>query len=125
MLDSEQIKNIKRAEKIIFTTSDKFNQPRSIYVIPSKIESDKIVLSNIQMHKSFSNIQQNSKCFLNVLIPELDDLQYKIEGEAQIFKSGKLFEEIKRFEESNNLPPELEVHAIIVINIKLIEQSNG
>lgn len=125
MFNNKQIRNIKKAEKIIFTTSDKNNQPRSIWVIPSKIEPDSIVLSNIQMDKSFSNIQQNPKCFLNVLIPDLDDLQYKIEGVAQIFKSGKLFDEIKQFEEQNNLPPELKVHAIIVIKIKSIEQSNG
>lgn len=125
MLNNKQIKNIEKAEKIIFTTSDKNNQPRSIWVIPSKFEPDKIVLSNIQMNKTFFNILQNPKCFLNALIPELDDLQYKIEGIAQIFNSGKLFNEIKQFEESNNLPPELQVHAIIVIKITSIEESNG
>lgn len=33
-----QIENIKSAEKIIFSTSDKNNQPRSIWVVHSRIE---------------------------------------------------------------------------------------
>ena len=125
MLNNKQIKNIKKAEKLVFTTSDKNNQPRSVWVVPSKVEADRIILSNIQMHKTFFNIQQNSKCFLNVLIPESDDLQYKIEGVAKIYNSGVLFEKIKKFEESNNLPPELKVHAIIEIELKSVEESNG
>ena len=79
MLNEEQIKNIKFAEKVIFTTSDKNNQPRSIWVIPSRVESNQIVISNIQMSKTFNNLQSNNKAFINVLIPEQDDLQYKIE----------------------------------------------
>ena len=43
MLNEEQIKNIKFAEKVIFTTSDKNNQPRSIWVIPSRVESNQII----------------------------------------------------------------------------------
>ena len=125
MLNFEQIENIKKAEKVIFSTSDKSLQPRSVWVIPSRIESDKIILSNIQMGKSFENVRQNPKCFINVLIPELDDLQYKIEGAALVFEEGELFEEIKNYEESENLPPELKVNAIIVINIKNVEESNG
>ncbi len=38
MLTEIQIENIKSAEKIIFSTSDKNNQPRSIWVVPSRIE---------------------------------------------------------------------------------------
>ena len=125
MLSIEQIENIKKAEKVIFSTSDKTMQPRSVWVIPSRIESDKIILSNIQMGKSFENIMQNPKCFINVLIPGLDDLQYKIEGVASVFSEGALFEEIKNYEESENLPPELKVNGIIVIDVKNIEESNG
>ena len=49
------------------------------------------------MNKSFENISQNPKCFINVLIPEQDDLQYKIEGTAVVHNSGSLFEEIKNY----------------------------
>lgn len=125
MLTNMQIENIKSAEKIIFTTADKNFQPRSIWVIPSRIQSDKIILSNIQMNRSFENVKQNPKCFINVLLPEQEDLQYKIEGIAKVFDCGELYEEIKTYEESENLPPELKVNAIIVIDIKNIEESNG
>ena len=124
MLTLKQIENIKNAEKIIFTTSNN-NQPRSIWVVPSRIESDKIILSNIQMNKSLINIKYNPKCFINVLLPDLDDLQYKIEGVGTILDSGELFEDIKNFEESENLPPELKVHSIIIIKITSFEETNG
>ena len=125
MLNEEQIKNIKFAEKVIFTTSDKNNQPRSIWVIPSRVESNQIIISNIQMSKTFNNLQSNNKAFINVLIPEQDDLQYKIECVTEINTSGNLFNEIKNFEESENLPPELKVTAIIICKIKNCEESIG
>lgn len=125
MLNELQIKNIQNAEKVIFTTSSSSNQPRSIWVVPSKIEKNRIVISNIQMGKSFENIKENPKCFINVLIPKQDDLQYKIEGIAKIYYKGRLFEDIKKYEETENLPPELKVNAIIVIELTSFEQSNG
>lgn len=125
MLNELQIKNIQNAEKVIFTTSSSSNQPRSIWVVPSKIEKNRIVISNIQMGKSFENIKENPKCFINVLIPEHDDLQYKVEGIAKIYYKGRLFEDIKKYEETENLPPELKVNAIIVIELTSFEQSNG
>ncbi len=125
MLSDLQIKNIKNAGQIIFSTSNLNNQPRSIWVVPSKIEKNRIILSNIQMNKSFKNIEENPKCFLNVLMPEQNDLQYKIEGVAKLYQDGKLFEKIKKLEETENLPPELKVCAIIVIKLTSFEQSNG
>ncbi len=77
------------------------------------------------MEKSFDNIVANPRCFINVLLSEKDDLQYKIEGVAEVFDSGDLFEEIKSYEESENLPEGLKVNAIILINIKSLEISNG
>lgn len=120
-----QIDNIKNAEKIIFSTSNKSGQPRSIWVIPSKVEKNRIILSNIQMNKTFENVKQNPKCFINVLIEEQDDLQYKIEGVAEILNEGELFTEVKTYEETENLPPELKVNAIIIFHILNIEESNG
>ncbi len=52
-------------------------------------------------------------------------MQIKIDGMANIYNSGKLYEDIKEYEETNNLPPELKVNSIIVINIEDIEISNG
>ena len=125
MLNNKQIENIRLAEKVIFSTADKDNQPRSVWVIPSRIERDRIILSNIQMQKSFENVKQNPKCFINVFVPDNDDLQYKIEGLATINESGELFKEIKEYEVTENLPPKLKVNSIIIIDIKSFEETNG
>lgn len=124
MLTKNQIEKIKNNEKVIFTTSSKTGQPRSIYVVPSRIEEKCIILSSIQMKKSFENVKENSKCFINVYFED-EDLQYKIEGTAEIFDTGELFEEIKEFEERENLPADLKVNAIIVIDITTFEESIG
>lgn len=124
-LTSEQIGKIKKAEKLVFTTASKNGKPRSIYVMPSRVEEDKIILSNIQMEKSINNVMENNNCFLNVYLAEEDDLQIKIDGEAEVEESGKLFEEIKEYEESENLPPELKVNSIIIVNIVGVEETNG
>ena len=125
MLKQNQIDNIIKEQKVVFTTVSGSGQPRSIWVMPSRVLEDKIILSNIQMEKSIQNIKQNNKCFINVYMADKDDLQYKIEGEADIYESGTLFEEIKKYEETENLPPELKVNSIIVVNIKSFEESNG
>lgn len=93
-------------------------------VIPSRITCDTIILSNIQMNKSIKNVKTNSKVFIN-MYDEDKDLQYKIEGVATLYEEGKLFEEIKKYEETENLPPELKVNSIIVVKIIKIEESVG
>jgi len=122
MINENQISKIKKQEKVIFVTSSKLHQPRAIYVVPSRITKEQIIISNIQMQKSIKNIKENNKCFINSYIPE-EDLQIKIEGEAEVFESGNLFEEIKAYEETENLPPELKVNSIILINIKSVEET--
>lgn len=131
MLNKQQIKNIEENKIVVFATLGGKNndQPRAVIVQPSRIEKDRIILSSIQMEKTIENVKKNKKCFIDVYMPEKDDLQYKLEGEAEVFSSGKLFEEIKHFEESENLPSEspdgLKVHEIIVFHIKSFEQTNG
>ena len=44
---------------------------------------------------------------------------------CEVFNSGELFDEIKDYEETNNLPEELKVKQIIIANIKDIEISEG
>lgn len=124
-LNNKQMKNIKELSKVSFTTASKNGQPRTIFVMPSKVLKNKIIISNIQMNKSIKNIKENPKCFINVYFPEKDDLQYKIEGTATVEDSGKLFKEIKTFEESENLPPELKVNSIIIVKIINVEESVG
>lgn len=124
-LTDEQIKLIEKQGWVILSTSNKDGQPHCIIVQPSKIESDKIILSNIQMKTSINNLEKNNKCCINIFLQENDDMQIKIDGISAIYNSGKLYEDIKEYEETNNLPPELKVNSIIVVNIENIEVSNG
>lgn len=124
-LTDKQIELVKEQEWVILSTANKDGKPHSIIVLPSRIESDKIILSNIQMKTSIDNLKENNKCFINIFLKENDDMQIKIDGIAKIYDSGKLYEYIKEYEETNNLPPELKVNSIIVIDFENIEISNG
>ncbi len=124
-LTDKQIELVKEQEWVILSTTNKDGKPHSIIVQPSRIESDKIILSNIQMKTSIDNLKENNKCFINIFLKENDDMQIKIDGIAKLYNSGKLYEDIKEYEETNNLPPELKVNSIIVIDFENIEISNG
>lgn len=123
-LTIQEIEEIKNNEWVILSTS-KDNIPRAIVVMPSRVESERIILSNIQMYKSIGNITNNSNCFINVYIKDLNDKQIKIDCNAEIQSDGELFEEIKEYEETNNLPKDLKVNSIIVANINNVEVSEG
>ena len=120
-LSAEQIDLILENEVIIFATSNINNQPRAIIVQPSRVENNRFILSNVQMEKSIENIKNNSKCFVNAYLKNDSDKQIKITGIANVYESGDLFDEIKEFEETNNLPDTLKVHSIIVIDYTDIE----
>ena len=124
-LTDKQIELAKEQEWVILSTTNKDGKPHSIIVQQSRIESDKIILSNIQMKTSIDNLKENNKCFINIFLKENDDMQIKIDGIAKLYDSGKLYENIKEYEETNNLPPKLKVNSIIVIDFKNIEISNG
>ena len=127
MLNQIQLENIKLAKNIIIATADFSNKPRAIIVQPSRVEKDKIIICNIQMNKTFENLKANKNCFVNIYLPDQEDLQYKIEGEAEIINSGELYNEIKNFEENENglLDYGLTVKDVIVIKINNVEESNG
>jgi len=123
-LSMNEIEEIKNNEWVILSTSTN-NEPRAIVVMPSRVESDRMILSNIQMSKTIDNLKQNSNCFINIYIKENNDKQYKIKSKCEIFEDGELFNEIKFYEEENNLPEELKVHSIIVAKYCNIEISEG
>lgn len=124
-LTINEIEDIKNNEWVIFSTVNENSEPRAIVVIPSKIEKDKIILSNIQMKKSINNIKINSNCFINAYIKEQNDKQIKIIGTGKVLENGELFNSIKQYEETNNLPEDLKVNSIIVVEINDIEISEG
>lgn len=110
---------------VILSTVNKERQPHCIIVQPSRIEEDRIILSNIQMKTSIENLEENNKCCINIYSQENDDMQIKIHGNAIISNSGELYNDIKEYEETNNLQPELKVNSIVVVNIQSIEVSIG
>lgn len=119
-LSIEEIEEIKNNEWVIFSTT-KNNKPHSVVVMPSRVESDKIILSSIQMIKSMENLKVNSNGFIGVYLKDKDDKQYKIDCICEVFDDGELFNEIKSYEEANNLPEELKVNSIIVCKFENIE----
>lgn len=127
MLTENQIQNIVEAKTAVLATADKNGKPRCVVLMPSRVEKDRIIVCNIQMNQTFENLKENKQCFLNVYMPEKDDLQYKIEGEAEILSSGELFDEIKNYEENENglLESGLCVNDVIVVHVKTFEESNG
>lgn len=124
-LTIQEIEDIKNNEWVIFATANNNNEPHSIIVIPSRIEKNQIILSNIQMKQSIENIKTNPKCFINVYIKKQNDRQIKITGVGKVEESGELFNNIKEYEETNNLPEELKVNSIIIIEIEHIEITEG
>lgn len=92
-LSMNEIEEIKNNEWVILSTSTN-NEPRAIVVMPSRVESDRMILSNIQMSKTIDNLKQNSNCFINIYIKENNDKQYKIKSKCEIFEDGELFNEI-------------------------------
>lgn len=124
-LTNELIDMIEKNEWVIFSTSDVNSNPHAIIVLTSKVEKNRIILSNIQMNKSIENVMSNPKCFINVYIKDKDDVQIKINCTAEVYDDGELYHEIKEYEETNNLPEDLKVRSIIVANIDNVEVSEG
>ena len=124
-LTNELIDMIEKNEWVIFSTSDVNNNPHAIIVLTSRVEKNRIILSNIQMNKSIENVMSNPKCFINAYIKDKDDVQIKINCTAEVYDDGELYHEIKEYEETNNLPEDLKVRSIIVANIDNVEVSEG
>jgi len=116
-LNLEEVELIKNNEWVILSTASKDNIPHCIIVMPSLVEDNRIVISNIQMEETIRNVKENEKCFIDVYIKEENDKQIKINGIGKIFEDGELYNNIKEYEEKNNLPPELKVNSVIEIQI--------
>lgn len=124
-LNLEEVELIKNNEWVILSTSNKENIPHCIIVMPSLVENNRIIISNIQMEETIKNIKENEKCFIDVYIKEKNDKQIKINGIGKIFETGELYNNIKKYEEENNLPPELKVNSIIEIQITDVTITEG
>ncbi len=124
MLTNKQIETIQKTNIVALGSVDKDGKPRIIYVMPSKVEKDRIVISNIQMKNTIANILNNNHAFINYFSEE-NELQIKISGTATVDDKSNEFLEVKNYEETNNLPEDLKVNSIIIIKIENVEESIG
>ena len=121
MLTDEQLNNIKEVGTLMLATASKNGIPHCTIVEPSRYYNDKIIIPIVQMEVSKKNILENNNIFLHVFKEGKNDpewsIQYKINCLAQIETSGELFEEVKKYEETEVLPEGFYVNGIVIANI--------
>ena len=96
-MTKEQIDFINENEWLVFATASKSGTPRAIPVIPSLIESGRIIVSDMQMAISAKNIKENEKVFLYSCDKPMEKF-IKISGTAEYLEKGELFDEVKSLE---------------------------
>ena len=113
----------------MIATSSKEGIPHCTIVEPSRIENNQIIIPIVQMITSKQNIIENKNIFLHFykINPEDAELntQYKISAIANIQIDGKLFEEIKYYEETEVLPEGFYVNGIIIAKLLKIDEFVG
>ena len=105
----------------MLATASKDGKPHCTIVEPSKYYEDKIIIPIVQMEISKRNIMENNQVFIHVFKEDENDpersIQYKLECSAEIQTSGELFEEVKKYEETEVLPEGFYVNGIIIAYI--------
>ena len=129
ILTNEQVKILKDVGTCMIATSSRSGEPHCTIVEPSRIENNQIIIPIVQMVVSKQNILENSKIYLHFykINPEDAELntQYKISANATIETSGKLFEEIKHYEETEVLPEGFYVNGIVIAELLNMEKFVG
>ncbi|MBD3300772.1 MAG: hypothetical protein GF347_05480 [Candidatus Moranbacteria bacterium] len=83
------------------------------------LDENRIIIKDTYMRKTLKNIKENNNVSLNIWGAEKDkDHEYEVCGKARHFKSGKLFEKIKKECEEEGMP----CKGIIVFTIEKIER---
>ena len=128
-LTEEQLNNIRSVGILMLATASKDGKPHCTIVEPSKYYNDRIVIPIVQMEVSKKNIMENNQIFIHVYKENENDpdwsIQYKLECTAQIETSGELFEEVKKYEESEVLPEGFYVNGIIIAHIDSFKECIG
>lgn len=116
-LTDEQIRFINDNEVVTFSTASLDGTPRCIYVCPSMIHYDQIIISDVHMVKTSNNIQNNPRVFLTSIKSDYSKW-LKISGTAKYEIDGELFDKVYDFETSRGYKP----RAIIVVeNLEIQE----
>ncbi len=116
-LTDEQIRFINENEVITFATSSLDGTPRNVYVCPSMISYDKIIISDVKMVKSCQNIKNNPKVFITSINKDYSKW-LKISGIAKYEVDGEMFDNIYDLEMSRGYKPKA---VIVVENIEIEE----
>jgi uncharacterized pyridoxamine 5'-phosphate oxidase family protein len=97
-LSQDQIDFIIENKSMIFATASIDGRPRAIMVEPSIVESDKIILCDMQMIVSSNNLKENPKVFLSSYDDNYD-VCLKITGRvSEYLTKGDLFQKVKKIE---------------------------
>ena len=128
-LNEIQLNNIKEVGTLMLATASKDGKPHCTIVEPSRYYEDRIVIPIVQMEISKKNIIENNQIFIHVFKEDKNDpewsIQYKLECNAKIETSGKLFEEVKKYEETEILPEGFYVNGIIIAYIDSCKEYVG
>jgi len=101
----------KEGEEIILATCSKNCEPRAIVVISLGFYKDRLLIGACQMKKTLENLKENPK--VSLVSMEKGKYYYRVNGVAEICKSGEFYEEgVKRGKKYPPIP-----HTIIVITI--------
>ena len=128
-LNENQLNNIKEVGTLMLATASKDGKPHCTIVEPSRYYEDRIVIPIVQMEISKKNIMENNQIFIHVFKEDKNDpewsIQYKLECKAKIETSGELFEEVKKYEETEVLPEGFYVNGIIIAYIDSCKEYVG
>lgn len=94
MLNEKQLELLKNQMTVVLSTSDKNNQPRSIFVEVNKIEDNSIIITDNHLNKSLENIKNNDKVFILAYANDYNYVIY-ITGNAIYHENDSLFEYVK------------------------------
>lgn len=129
ILEERQLDEIKQIGVCMLITAGNNGQPHCTIVEPSRFFESEIVIPIVQMVTSINNIKENNKIFIHVTKENKeyfgDSTQYKIEAVAKIEKKGKLFDEVKHFEETERLPEGWTVKGIVRAKLMHVEEVVG
>lgn len=124
-----QLNNIKEVGTLMIATASKEGKPHCTIVEPSRYYEDRIIIPIVQMEISKKNILENNQVFIHVFKEDKNDpecsIQYKLDCNAKIETSGELFEEVKKYEETEVLPEGFYVNGIIIAYIDSCKEYVG
>jgi len=94
------------------TTSNKENQPRSIFVEATIISENRIFITDNHLENTVNNIKQNNKVFILAFKEDYSYVFY-IKGSANYRIDGGILEEIKNHPDNKGFKPKGVIEVLI------------